>query len=364
MKKLLYLFIILLQTPVYANMANPVMEGTLGGRPFVSKYVEVIHEDLFIKIDKTFDFASFNVKYYINSSKNGFQIPFLFYASEYLDSFSVKIDGKEVNISDVPYDFKIPENTKFKDFSYIFESPSHTDYSTVMIEDSQTGGFYISLHDMIYFETDISKGKHVIEVNYRATKWTDARGWVKDYSFRYALSPAKYWKSFGTLNIKVDATGVDKALHTNLGSPKNGDLQTIAQWEFNKLPTAILQINYTPNMSKTALILTKIRPGGLAIITGAILAMLHFIIMVWYRKKHPSKRFSPALIIGSLLTPLLFLLSWINYYDVIDFYIGKHAVGTHGYTFFVLGLYPIILPVYGLIYRFIDKRLKKKYAVQ
>jgi len=66
---------------------------------------------------------TFYVKYHINSSKDGFQIPFLFYASEYLDSFSVKIDGKEVGINDIPYDFKIPENTKFQDFSYFFESP-------------------------------------------------------------------------------------------------------------------------------------------------------------------------------------------------------------------------------------------------
>ena len=364
MKRLITILIILLQTQVYANMANPVREGTLGGRPFVSEYVDVIHEDLFIKIDENFEYASFNVKYHINSSKDGFQIPFLFYASEYLDSFSVKIDGNEVGINDVPYDFKIPENTKFQDFSYFFESPSHNNYSSVLLEDSPNGGFYVSLHDMIYFETDIPKGKHVVEVNYRATKWTDTWNWVNEYSFRYALSPAKYWKSFGTLKIKVDATDFDKELNSNLGVTKNGDLKSIAIWEFDKMPTEILQINFIPKITKTAQMLINITPSGLACITGAVLAILHLFLVIWYRKKNQLNRFSLAVIIGSILIPLIFLISWMNYYDVIDSYIGEHAGGTHGYTFFVIVLYPVIMPIYWLIYLFIDKRIKKKYALQ
>ena len=364
MKRLLIILFIFLQTQVYANMANPVIKGTLGGRPFVSEYVDVVHEDLFIKIDKNFEYASFNVKYHINSSKDGFQIPFLFYASEYLDSFSVKIDGKEVSINDISYDFKVPDNTKFKDFSYFFESPSHSDYGTVLIDDSPNGGFYVSLHDMIYFETDISKGKHVIEVNYRATKWTDTGDWVNKYSFRYALSPAKYWKSFGTLSIKIDATDFDKEISTNLGQTKNGNISSKAEWEFNQMPTEILQIYYNPKITKTAQTLINISPSGLAYITGGILAILHLLIVVWYRKKNQLKRFSLAVIIGSVLIPLLFLLSWMNYYDVIDSYIGEHASGSHVYTFLVLALYPVILPIYWLIYWLIDKRIKKKYAPQ
>lgn len=364
MKRLLSIIILVFQIQVYANMANPVIEGTLGGRPFVSEYVDVIHEDLFIKIDKSFENASFNVKYHINSSKDGFQIPFLFYASEYLDSFSVKIDGREVNLNDISYDFKIPENTKFKDFSYFFERSSYNDYSSVLIEDSPNGGFHVSLHNMIYFETDISKGKHVIEVNYRGTKWTDSWDWVNEYSFRYALSPAKYWKSFGTLNIKIDAADFDKELSSNLGQTKNGDLNSIAEWEFDKMPTEILQINFTPKISQTAQILIYITPRGLAYITGAVLAILHLFIVIWYRKKNQLRRFSLAVIIGSILNPLLFLISWMYYYGLIDSYIGEHAGGTHGYTFLVILLYPVIMPIYWLIYWVFDKRIKKKYALQ
>jgi len=364
MKKLIALIIISLQTQVYANMANPVIEGTLGGRPFVSKYVDLDHEDLFIKVDKNFDYAYFNVKYHIHSSKDGFQIPFLFYTSEYLDSFSVKLDGKEVHISDIAYDFKVPENTKFKDFSYFFENLSHSGPNTVVIEDSSSEGFYINLDDMIFFEANIAKGRHVIEVSYRATKWTDSWGWVNKYSFRYALSPAKYWKSFGTLNIKLDATDCNKELNSNLGQPKKGDLNSKAEWEFNKMTIEILQINYHPKINKTAQTLMNITPNGLAYITGIILAILHLVIIIWYRKRNPTKRFSLAVIIGSILIPLIFLICCINSFDIIDYCTGKHAARSHGYSFFTIVLYPVIMPIYWLIYWLIDKRLKKKYALQ
>jgi hypothetical protein len=246
MKRLFILFIILLQMQVYANMANPVKQGTFGGRPFVSKYVDVIHENLFIKIDKDFEFASFNVTYYIHSSIDGFQIPFLFIASDYLDSFTITIDGKKVSIQDIPDEFEVPENTKFKDFSYFFEPPSYDDYSHVTVDLSSKGGRVFDLNQMIYFETDITKGRHVIEVNYKATKWTHKLKKGNEFSFRYALSPAKYWKSFGTLNIKVDASECAKELTSNLGQPKNGNLRLLAEWDFDHLPVEMLQINYMP----------------------------------------------------------------------------------------------------------------------
>ena len=120
MKALLIFFTLFLQIQVFANMANPVIEGTLGGSPFVNKYVDVIHEDLFIKPDKSFQYATFNVKYHIDASRDGVKIPFLFYASEYSGSFTVTVDGTPIPIQDIPYGLKKHENRKFKDFSYFF----------------------------------------------------------------------------------------------------------------------------------------------------------------------------------------------------------------------------------------------------
>lgn len=364
MKRLTIIIILAISSQVYANMANPVIEGTFTGRPFISEFVDVIHEDLLIKIDKHFHHASFYVQYHINSTKDGYQIPFLFYASEYLDSFSVKIDGKKISLTNIPYDFKVPEDTKFKDFSYFFEKSSANDFSSILIEDSAYSEFHVSLADMIYFETDVPHGEHVIEVSYIARNWTNRLDWVNEYSFRYALSPAKYWKSFGTLNVNIDASDFDQELNVNLGHPKNGNLQSIAQWEFNNMPIEIVKISFNPKVSPIAQTLIEITPIKIAYITGAIFTIIHFFTLMWYRKKHPIKRLSIAVVIGSFLIPLVFLMSWINSYFLIDFFIGEYASGMHGYTFFVILLYPIIMPVYGLISWFIDKWIKTKYALK
>jgi hypothetical protein len=316
----------------------------LGARPFVSQYVDVVHEDLSIKINENFEFASFNVKYHINSSTDGFQIPFLFYASEFLDSFSVTIDGVKVEIQEIPYDINLPQGSKFKDFSYFFEQASDDYDGSVLLAETRSRGFHVYLHDMIYFETDISKGEHVIEVNYRATKWTDQWDWINEYSFRYALSPAKYWKSFGTLHVDLDASSFNQVLSSNLGDPTSGNLKTTAHWEFDKLPVDVLQITYVPEVDETTQTLMKIGPMGLALIAGAVLVIVHLVIVVWYRSRNPSKRFSIPVIAGSLMIPLFFVLTWMYSYNFIDSYIGEHAGRTHGYTFLLLGLYILITP--------------------
>jgi hypothetical protein len=361
MKKFLFAFAILLETSVLANMANPVTEGTLGARPFVSQYVDVIHEDLSIKIDENFEFATFNVKYHINSSSEGFQIPFLFYASQYLDSFTVTIDGTPVNVQTIPDDVILPEESTFKDFSFL-QSPSDTDKYYYLNNRVHDLGFHYSLVDLIYFETDISKGEHVIEVNYRATKWTDQWDWINEYSFRYALSPAKYWKSFGTLHVDLDASSFNQVLSSNLGDPTSGNLKTTAHWEFDKLPVDVLQITYVPEVDETTQTLMKLGPMGLALIASVFLVIIHLVLIIWHRSRNPSKRFSIPVIAGSLMIPLFFVLTWMYSYNFIDSYIGEHAGRTHGYTFLLLGLYVFITPFYWGINWLIDKDLKKKHT--
>ena len=308
-----------------ANMANPVIDGTLGGRPFVNQYVDVVHEDLFIKLDEEFEIALFEIKYHIKSSEDGVQIPFLFYASKYLDSFIVKIDGKEVKVEKGSYDFRIPENTKFKDFAYFFEKSTYNDKMSVLIKDSENSGFYIGLNDMIYFETDISKGEHTIDVSYRATKWIDGWDWINEYSFRYALSPAKYWKSFGSLDVTLDAVKCNKNLTFNIGLPNSGKVDSIATWHFEGLPVEILQIIYAAPITKQAEILMNIGPSLLSILTGLVLAIIHFGLVIWYRKNRKENKYSIVVILGSILIPLFFLISWMKYYDLIDHIIGNHA---------------------------------------
>lgn len=350
------------QFQLFANMANPLIKGTLGSRPFVSQYVDVTHEDLSIVLDDDFKYALFNVKYHINASKAGYQIPFMFYASEYKDAFSIKIDGKEVKVIDIPYNYyNIPKHSKFKDFTCFFDENSTEEYSkSVLIKESATNGFSVDLRDMIYFETNISEGDHIIEVNYRARHWRDTWGKLNKYSFRYALSPAKYWRSFGTLSITVDATNFDNLIDSNIGTPDEGGLDAIAIWHFEELPTEILMVNFHPTINRVANFLLIVDPFGLALMTLLILAICHFYLVKKFRVKYPSKQYSIIVILGSFLVPFVFELSWIYYYSLIDWFIGEHASRRHGHIIFVFIFYPLILLIYWGVFVVLDRRIKKR----
>ncbi len=344
-------------------MGNPVIRGTMGARPFVSEHAEVIREDLFITIDERFKYANFNVKYYINSFKEGFQIPFLFYASEYSDSFSVRIDGKEVPVKEIPRIFRFSEKKEFQDFSYffgLFDSTKNAGQGEIPLGKN----FYITLDNMIYFEADIPKGRHLIEVSYKAKRWTDKSDWVRQYSFRYALSPAKYWKSFGKLSLTIDISNFRGKIKTNLDVPPKRESNARIEWEFNDLPVEILQISYVPEINKGAELLVKITPDVLAFIFGVFLIILHWITIYQYRKKNPEKKYSLPVILGSLVLPLVFIATWGFFYLLTDFMLGEHA-GSRSYgivmVFFALFyFYPLFTPFYWLVNWLMDKYFKRR----
>ena len=344
-------------------MSEPVDRGTIFGRPFVSEYVDIIHEDLDIKIDSLFNTAKFEITYHISASKDGISIPFLFYAADLKDDFMVFIDNEPIKLMDIPDNLTIPDSTKFKDFSYFFSTESFDNYKNkkwVLLEDSPDGGFYLNLNDFLYFETNISKGEHQIKASYIAEKWRDGWDWVNEYSFRYALSPAKYWKSFGTLTISLDATDYKNKLTTNIGKPTKGQLDKIAIWELDTLPTEILKIVFKPEINSKATALIKIRPERLAYMVGIVLLIIHLFLIYFYRRMKPQKRFSWIVIAGSIIFPFIFFVSWSEFYTLIDNIIGEYASREHGYTGLQIILYPIVMPIYWAIMWLMDKWIKRK----
>jgi hypothetical protein len=360
MRKYLKYILIFVTIQVNANMSEPVDRGTILSRPFVNEFVDIIHEDLRIKVDSIFNTARFEITYLIRASKDGIKIPFLFYAAGLRDDFKIYIDNKQIKLSEVPDKYNVPDSTKFSDFSYFFSWESfNNDKKLVLLEDSPSGGFYLSLNDFLYFETDISKGEHKITASYIADKWQDGWGWVNEYSFRYALSPAKYWKSFGSLTITIDATEHTNRLTTNIGEPTRGDIDKIAIWEFDTIPTEILKIIYKPEISEKAQTLIKIRPDRLAFMVGIVMLIIHLILIFAYRRTKPNKRFSWIVISGSIIFPLIFFYSWSEFYTVIDNVIGEHASREHGYAGLEIILYPIVMPIYWVIMWLIDRFIKR-----
>ena len=81
-----------------ANMASPVYPGSYPMSVVSSKDMDILNEDIHIRIDKYFKRAFYQVEYTVQSDQEGFQIPLLFYAKDYFGKFKVWVDGKEVEL--------------------------------------------------------------------------------------------------------------------------------------------------------------------------------------------------------------------------------------------------------------------------
>lgn len=359
MKKIILIILLISNSIARANMASPIIPGTLVASPFTSQYVDILGESIFIKLNQGFTTANYNIEYRISSKITGVQIPLLFYAIGYADNFKVYIDGKEIQVKDLPYDKKDIEGKIYADFKYFFIDTIRYEQDQILIEEAPGSNFQIQLADLKYFETDITEGEHVIKIEYTASSWIDTSDWVNDYTFRYALSPAKYWNSFGTLTITLDATSFNGKINCNLPAPNNGALDSIATWNFNKLPVELIQIQYIPEIKPFAKALIKLNPERIALIIGFLLLVLHVILIIRYRNRNMNKRFSPVMIIGSFLVPLIYIILTITSYDFIDYVIGEEASGRHGYIFLFIFLYPVIMPLYLIVMWLTDRIYKR-----
>jgi hypothetical protein len=340
-------------------MGSPIREGTFSSSAISSRNIDILKEKINLTIAKDFRTAFYQIEYFIRTDTNGIQIPLLFHAQDYKGDFKIWVDNREVKMLPIPNEYKTTTNSPFEKFSDYFRQPTREGQpETVVIYWQKNSGFVYNLSDLKYFETDITKGEHLIRVEYTASVWTDISDWVKEYSFRYSLSPAKNWKSFGSLEINMDASGFDSSLTTNLGKQTKGQLDSIATWNFSKLPSDYFEIIYKPEISAFAKTMIAISPFGLTLIFALLIALLHFNSIKKYRKSEPTKKYSWVVIVGGITLPFLILISYMVSFSIIDSVIGGEAGNYHGYTFLVIILYPLLVPVYWTIMWLADKRIK------
>lgn len=360
MRNRLTLIFLLIAQLCSANMASPTRRGTLSSSAFSSRDIDILKEQIHVTISNDFKSASYVINYFIRTETTGMQIPLLFHAKDYQGNFKVWIDDKEVKLLDIPYQYRSADSS-FGKFSGSFKSASPTDEMETEIQWDKNSSSSYRLKDLQYFEADLSKGEHNIRVEYTANAWVNRSDWVNEYTYRYSLSPAKHWRSFGSLEIILNTSSTNGTLTTNIGSPATGDIYSNAMWKFSKLPADYLEFNYMPKLSSTAKTMIKISPTGMSIIVGIILALFHFLGIYKYRRNYPARKYSPIVIIGSFLVPFLTLLSYILLFDLIDKTIGAEASRYHGYTFMVMVLYPIVLPCYWAISWATDRIIKSKH---
>jgi hypothetical protein len=353
--KIFALLIIVAQLTL-SNMASPIREGTLSGAALTSEKINIISEDIYVKIDQNFSKAKYVVNYHIQVDSVGTQIPLLFYAQDYADSFNVWLDDKPIKIANINSDI---QDKLLQNFAKYFKKE---DNGNVEIYWKQNLSEFYNINDLKYFETNLTKGIHTITVSYYAHQWTDVSNWVTQYSFRYSLSPAKYWKSFGKLNITIEQEGKVKNISTNLGQPNEKEVKQINTWTFNQLPNEVFEINYTPEISSLAKILIAIEPFGLSLIVLLLLILVHVYFTLSYRRKHVHKKLSAVVILGSFIVPILTIIFYLNAYGIIDDVIGESAGKHHGYFFIFafIFFFPTLFILYFCSFWILDKLYKRK----
>lgn len=355
MRKILVVMLIALSSVSFANMASPYRDGTKVANAFTSSEIDILKERINVTLNKESATANYVVEYFIRTDKEGKQIPLLFYAMEYKGDFKVWVDGKEVSVLKIPDEYT---GKTFEGFAKSYENKD-IDKAEVAIKWRDNSSIVYKLWDLKYFEVDLSKGEHTIRVEYTANVWENRSKWVKEYGYRYSLSPARNWKSFGTLEITVDARGIGEELKTNLGKQESGK-QDSAVWKFDKLPGDYFEITYVPKISSMADFLISIEPFGLAAIIGLLLWIIHLFLTWRYRRGNPGKRFSWVMILGSLIVPAIVLFYYVYSYDIIDSAIGVHASRYHGYNFLVVFIYPVLMPVYLIVMWIVDRMMRKR----
>lgn len=359
----LFVFFILISSYGFCNMASPLKKGSSVSNAFTSRNIDIVKEKIIIKTDTDFQKAQFVIEYHIFSGLDEVKIPLLFHASGYGGDFKVRLDSSELNLAEIPFEYTNNQGIPFNDLKENLVSDSADEnFGKVYIKWSEESGSYYSLNELKYFETSVSKGNHVIFVEYTADSWSDRSGWIKEFYFLYSLSPAKYWKSFDSLEVKVIPENPKAVFTTNLGTPAEITDNSAYIWRFAGLPSEILKINFIPEVSLFSKVLLYFEPFGLTMIFTGIISVIHFLLIRNFRKNNPGKKYSPVLIAGIILIPLIILIWYVYSFEMIDSFIGIYAGRYHGYTFLILFLYPVVIILYGLIMWIADKFCKRKFS--
>ncbi len=355
MKHLFTFFLLLTGLLCFGNMASPQKNGTISGSPFTSRNVDILNEKIFVQLDSNYNNAYFKIEYRIKTDFDGIQIPLLFHAAHYSGDFKVWLDNQPITVSTVPSEYLDIANSSFRNFTNIYS------HNQVPINWGNGIFYTYEYRDLLFFETSLSKGEHTIKVEYTSNAWINLRSWVQEYRALYSLAPARYWRSFGTLEVTLDARKSKSTITTNLGTPDSGQLDSIAIWTFDKIPSNFFYIDYVPIISKKANMFIEFGTTKMTIFFAILIVILHITFIILYRKRKPHKKFSWVVIVGCIFLPFIVLLCNIYSYEIIYYVIGDEA--NHFYNFYsviVIFLYPFIMPVYWVIMWLFDKLYKKR----
>lgn len=342
------LLVLVLPACLKANMANPIQKGTLAATPFVAQHAEILNAQIVAQLDSICRQARFTVRYVIWVEEAKPQVPFLFYAADYLEDFQLTLDGEPQTISPLPASFGQDPGPHF---SEVFPADDWDQSLRTYLSFGEGQRYTVAASDYQFFEADLSAGRHTLTVSYLANQWTDRRDWVQAFSFRYALAPARQWRHLRKLTLTWIPGPCLQEWKTNLGPPQQiSDQQQSWSYTFAEgedLPWDYWLIKYQPPISAFAKFLIWLGPTGLAGIAFVVLGLIHN-RRLYRRSQNPTSPAQHGLVVGALLIPLLALVTYWKSFVWIDRAIGEAASGYHGYPFLVVVYLPLIALGYGV----------------
>lgn len=343
------LLFVIFCTQSHANMASPYMQGTVMSEAYSSRHMDILHEQIKITHLDVYQ-AKFTIVYTIKSDRSGWSVPLIFdtMTDRYSEDgeFKVWVDDKEFSVYKIPSSYEEKESLRWMDSLDYHFSYSQNDVPNLI--------------GLKYFEAQLPEGIHTIKVEYTALAGQNLWGSIKEFYYTYNLKPASYWRSFGSLDIEIDATALNGEYRVNFAGTDSIPPGAVSHWHFTQLPQDEFSIAFIPRISKFAQIFNSIGPDVLTFLFSVLFTILHILFILKYRTAHPNQRYSLVVIIGSIFLPIIFCLIFMLSFSLIDLVIGEFASGRHGYTFLIFFIYPVLMPIYWVIMWLIDRSKKKK----
>lgn len=282
----------------FANMANPIVNGSEHSLLFTTTDGHVKREFIDIDIFETDRvlYAKCMVTYEILSDKRQ-RMPLLFLGLDLFGQPSAKVNGKTVPIV---MDSTRPEGT-------------------------------------FLFDANVNQGDNRIVVIYQAKIEYDNHGLEREYTLRYALYPAKYWKSFGPIQIRLHKGNVE-IRSSNLQNLEETD--SVYLWNTDAYDMEYLEIVFVGRQSVLAKILLFLKPGGIASIAFILLGFWNVNLLKRHRRKSRL-----ILWLGVLIVPTVFFFVYLESYRWID--AALHQDQNHGYNFFIVVIWPLLAILYA-----------------
>ncbi len=353
MKK--YILFLIVQCTIlkvsHANMASPYQVNDKMASILTSRDVDILSEKINITINKEFTQAQFHVIYQISSNQIGKTIPLLFYAKRLSNDFHVFVDTQPIEVfNEIPERYYQSINTEQDGKVYINWSG---DYEECL------------LSELKFFEITITKHIHTVEIIYQANVSEDHSDLIKRYYFTYSLSPAKYWKSFGSLEILLNIENHEN-ISTNLGIPVEGKITSpITTWKFDSIPSDYIEISYFPKLSWAAKIIRKIGIFNIILISQIFWTILFSYLVFNYRKHHVYAKHNKYVYWGVAISSLIFPLNIWLLSIIVNKFLGE-AISKNafygwtilGFAYLLWGIFIIVAIIHFIWYKLIDWKVE------